>query len=295
MEWQQILGLYHVAREKSFTKAAELTFRSQSALSQQIKSLEAEFGCLLFERTSPRKIVLTPAGELLFTFAEQAIKGLDALKDEIGSLLEKPKGNLRVAAPFTTLMRLFPDILSQYAEKYPYVNLSVLDRPQKQVIECVKKGEVDFGILLESIAPRELTAIRLKKVAFVLLVPESHPLLSEKKVSIKKIAQYPLILPQRDNTDSIKKKLYDLLDESGIEYNIILESSNVELSSIYVEKGLGISFASVIRELPLLGNRKLKFLSLEHYFRPQFLAICMKKRATLPDYKRKFIDYVLNS
>ena len=56
MEWQQILGFYHVAKLKSFTRAAEATYRTQSALTQQIKSLEAELDCQLFERVGKRKI-----------------------------------------------------------------------------------------------------------------------------------------------------------------------------------------------------------------------------------------------
>jgi len=67
MEWQQIIGFYHVAKFGSFTRAAEATFRTQSALSQQIKALEEELECQLLERIGKKKIQLTPAGERLFT------------------------------------------------------------------------------------------------------------------------------------------------------------------------------------------------------------------------------------
>lgn len=71
MEWQQIVGFYHVARLGSFTKAGEVTLRSQSALSQQIKALEDEFGCHLFERIGTRKLKLTPAGERFLEFSNR--------------------------------------------------------------------------------------------------------------------------------------------------------------------------------------------------------------------------------
>jgi Bacterial regulatory helix-turn-helix protein, lysR family len=67
MEWQQIMGFYHVAKLKSFTRAAEATFRTQSALAQQIKALEEEFDCQLFERIGKRKVILTSVGERFFT------------------------------------------------------------------------------------------------------------------------------------------------------------------------------------------------------------------------------------
>ncbi len=71
MEWQQIIGFYHVAKLKSFTRAAEATYRTQSALTQQVKALEAEFDCELIERIDKRKIKLTPMGEKFFKFSAQ--------------------------------------------------------------------------------------------------------------------------------------------------------------------------------------------------------------------------------
>jgi len=69
MEWQQIIGFYHVVTQGSLTKAAETTFRSQSALSLQVKSLESELGCRLIERVGRRKIRRPLAGEKLFRYA----------------------------------------------------------------------------------------------------------------------------------------------------------------------------------------------------------------------------------
>jgi len=99
MEWQQIVGFYHAARLRSFTKAGEATFRTQSALSQQIKALESELGCLLFERIGKRRLQLTPAGEKFFRFAELVLTAYDGLKDELGELMGLAKGQLTIAAP----------------------------------------------------------------------------------------------------------------------------------------------------------------------------------------------------
>ena len=70
MEWQRIIGFYHVTKLGSFTKAAEATFRTQSAISQQIKNLEEELGCQLLERIGKKKVRLTSAGEKFFIFSE---------------------------------------------------------------------------------------------------------------------------------------------------------------------------------------------------------------------------------
>ncbi len=81
MEWQQIIGFYHVARLQSFTKAGEATFRTQSALSQQIKTLEGELDCQLFERIGKRKLALTPAGERFLRFSELVLEKYEKIKE----------------------------------------------------------------------------------------------------------------------------------------------------------------------------------------------------------------------
>lgn len=79
MEWQQIVGFYHVVRLGSFTKAADVTFRTQSALSQQIKSLEQELECRLLERIGRKRLRLTLGGEQLFQFAQTIMEKHDHL------------------------------------------------------------------------------------------------------------------------------------------------------------------------------------------------------------------------
>lgn len=197
MEWRQIIGFYHVARLRSFSRAAEATFRTQSALTQQIKALEEELDCQLFERIGKRKIRLTPAGEKFLAFSEIIVDKHEELMDELSKLKGFQKGRLRIAAPFTTLYHLFPEALKHFMEQFPWVEITILDRSQSNVVELVKDGEIDFGIALESMAPKELSKIRWKRVEPVLLTPIGHPLTQIKKVSVRQIAQYPLILPPR--------------------------------------------------------------------------------------------------
>ena len=86
MEWQQIIGFYQVAKLGSFTKAGDATFRTQSALSQQVKALEKELDCQLFERIGKRKLRLTSAGERFFEFAEAILESYDCLREDLSEL-----------------------------------------------------------------------------------------------------------------------------------------------------------------------------------------------------------------
>jgi len=274
MEWQQVIGFYQTAKLGSFTKAAEATFRTQSALSQQIKSLERELDCHLFERIGKRKLRLTSAGERFLRFAESILESYDSLREDLNELKGFKKGRLRIAAPFTTL----------------YHELTILDRSQQTVIELVKSGDIDFGLVLESEVPGDLTLIRWKRVETVLMIPPGHPLAEANRLTLKKLAKYPLILPPKDLRFTCRRMLEERFQKLGLDYQIVMESSNVELTSRYVEMGLGISFATVVMDLPALKERKLEFLTMDQLFKPDYIAAVMRKDKTLASYKSSFIN-----
>ena len=290
MEWQQLVGFHQVAKLGSFTKAAEATFRTQSALSQQVKALEEEWGCPLLERIGKRKLRLTTAGERLFQFSEATLARYEHLQEEINAIKGQQQGHLRLAAPFTTLYHLFRELLPAYIRRFPQVQLSILDRPQESVIELVRSGDIDLGLALESTSPRDLSRLRWQKVEQVLLTPPGHPLVGLKRVTMEEIAQYPLILPPQGLKFTGRSMLEDHFRKLGVDYHIIMESSNVELSSLYVEMGLGISFATVASHLPRLEQRKLAFIPLDHYFPPDYLAVVLRKDKVLASHKQAFLE-----
>ena len=293
MEWQQVIGFYKTAKLGSFTRAAEATFRTQSALSQQIKALEEELDCYLFERIGKRKLRLTSAGERFFAFAESILESYKSLREDLHELKGSQKGRLKIAAPFTTLYHLFPEVLKEYTERFPQVELTILDRSQQTVIELVKSGDIDFGFTVESEVPGDLAPLRWKKVETALMTPIGHPLAKMRRVTLKQIAQYPLILPPKNLRFTCRRMLEERLQKLGLDYQIVMESSNVELTSLYVEIGLGISFATIVRDLPALKQRRLEFLPMNQLFKPDYIALVMRKDKTLGSYKSSFINILL--
>jgi DNA-binding transcriptional LysR family regulator len=293
MEWQQIIGFYQTAKLGSFTKAAEATYRTQSALSQQIKALEEELDCYLFERIGKRKLKLTSAGERFFTFAESILENYHSLREDLHELKGSQKGRLKIAAPFTTLYHLFPEVLKEYTERFPQVELTILDRSQQTVIELVKSGDIDFGFTVESEVPGDLAPLRWKKVETALMTPIGHPLAKMRRVTLRQIARYPLILPPKNLRFTCRRMLEERLQKLGLDYQIVMESSNVELTSLYVEIGLGISFATIVRDLPALKQRKLEFLPMNQLFKPDYIALVMRKDKTLGSYRSSFVNILL--
>lgn len=287
MEWQQLKGFQATARLGSITKAAEATLRTQSAVSQQIKALEEDLGVELIQRLGRRKLVLTPAGERLQEFCALVLEEQERLAHDLAALQGEPRGRLRLAAPFTTLYQLLPDYVLKYLNQAPLVELSILDRSQSQVIDLLRQGEADLGFALESAVPPDLDKQRWKKVVARVMTPKGHPLAKRKRVSLRRVAQHPLILPP---SGLGRRGLEERLNRLGVEYQVVMESANVELSALYVEKGLGVSFATVIQGAPWLEHRNLAFIALDKGFPPDYLAMVTRKGQKMLPAQAAFIQ-----
>ena len=141
---------------------------------------------------SGQPFALTPAGEKLLDFSRTLLAGYETLKEELHELKGTNQGTLRLAAAFTTLYRLLPEALLVYRRLFPQVDLTLLDRSQAAVLDLVKEGEVDFGLALESLAPKELAARRWQPLVPVLLPPGPSPG-GRQAPQPAEIRRYPLI------------------------------------------------------------------------------------------------------
>ncbi len=293
MEWQQLLGFYYVAKLGSFTQAAEATSRKPSALSQQVTALEKELDCRLLERIGKRELRLTRSGEKLYAFCESMLTTWNSCKEELDEIKELQKGTLRCAAPFTTIYHLLPEALQKYILQFPQVDLTLLDRSQQSVLALVKTGDIDFGLALESLVPKDLTAIPWLPVETMLITCKDHILTKMHPVTLEEIAEYPLILPPQERSHGGRKSLADQLRNRGLHYHLLLESSNVELSALYVEMGLGISYATVAPGLKHLENRNLAFLPLSRYIPPDYLVVVIRRDKFMAAHKKAFLNILL--
>ena len=293
MEWQQILGFHQIAKLGSFTKAAEATFRTQSAISQQIKALEEELGCQLFERIGRSNLKLTPAGESFLKFSVALLDGYEQVTAELKELKGQKAGRLRIAAPFETLYYLIPNNLRKYTLKYPNVELSIINCPPTDVIQLIKYGEIDFGITTEYMAPRDLAIIRWKKPERLLMTSMDHPLLRAKRLTFRQIVQYPLILPPRHYP--IRKRFDEKLEQSNLKCHVVVESPNVVLCAECVQLGLGISIiAEGLSKRLQQEKRKIAFIPLRNILESDYLVLVMRKDKKLPAYQKAFINIFLD-
>ena len=293
MEWQQIVGFYQVARLNSFTRAAEATFRTQSALSQQVKSLERELGGPLVERIGRGNLRLTPAGELLFAYCQSAVDGRKHFLSELDRLRGRYAGRLSIAAPFASFYRLLGDVLVNFFQQYPDVEPTLLEQTPQEIVDGVRSGEVDMGMVMASSAPKDLIVKPWKSAQCVLLAPDGHPVSTRKRISLAAIAEYPLILLPRNQRYAARDNLEEKLQSTGLPCRIVMESSNIVLSAEYAQRGLGIAFAKLVDGFEKYIPTGLAVVPLNHLFKKDSLAVVYRKTKKLADYEQVFLEHLV--
>ncbi len=293
MELSQLISFSHTVQFGSISKAAEVVCRTQSAVSQQIKALENELGCQLFSRIGKRRLVTSDEGKRLYEFTQRLLDEIDNTLEDIHAISGGNRGHVSISAPFTTCFHVLPEIIKRFSGQYPNVIVSVFDRPQEKAVAMVRNGEADFAITLDSVVPKGFHSILWKQVNPVLIVPLDHPLLECRDISIKDIADHDLIVPPARMRHPGRLMLEKYAQQSGIALKVVLESSNVELSSRFVEKGVGISFATIIEGHHLLERRALKFIPIDHLLPSGRMAIAMRREATLTGARGNFLKLFL--
>ena len=281
MEWQQLIGFYETAKNGSYTEAAKNTLRTQSAVSQQVKSLEKEFNCSLFEKTGKRGLRLTLAGERLFVFAENILRQRTELFDDINAITIVKKGRLRIGGQFASFYYTLPKIVERYIKRFPFIDLVMFECSYYECIPLVRSGKIDFGIFLAPSIPDDLVSIHWKKADIVLITPLNHPLTQEKEITLEKIARFPLIFASKQPQHKTISVFENRFIKERIKYRIIMETSTIELGSKYVELGLGISVAPAGFGLDSLKKRNLSLIPISHLFEDEYISIIMRKDKVL--------------
>ena len=247
MELRQLAALVSVAREGSFTRAADQLSLTQSAVTRQIAALEVETHSRLFDRLG-RSIVLTSAGQLLLKYAQEMLRldseALHALED----VRSGAGGKLAVGSSSTAAAYLLPPLLQQYRRERPGVDLSVLTGPSTRVAEMTSNNEVDVGLLMDEPTASGLKSIKVAEYTIALIVYADHPLIraaeQRKALELDEFADLPLILMQ--SGASLRRSVDQLLGQSRQGQNISMELDNVEAIKKMIEAHLGVSLLPIM-------------------------------------------------
>jgi len=276
-----------VVETGSFSAAASQNFITQSAVSQQLRTLESKYRCKLLER-GRAGAKATPAGEILYRASREILEKYREIETQLQESGKVVSGSLRVAIVYSVGLHELPPFLKEYLREYSQVNVHVeYSRPNK-IYEDVIAGRIDLGIVAYPAKHPQITVVPFREDRLVVVCPPPHPFSALKKISINRLDGETFVGYERDI--STRKAIEQLFKERGVGVHYVGEYDNIETIKRAVEIGQGIAIvplASVQYELEL-GHLKVVHLSDETLMRP--LGIIYKKTRHLSPAAVKFID-----
>ena len=238
MELHQLQGFFEVAREGSFTRAADKLYLTQPAISLQLKGLEEELGETLFERRR-RNARLTPAGEILFRRAKAVFDELAAARAEIEGLRQVLRGRLVIGTSDTNCSYVLPPVLRCFRDSYPEVEIDIRNKMSSEVGRMVLGDEVDLGLATLPVRHRSLVNEVLFARRDVLICRPDHELAGKRSTTLKRVAAQPLLGLEQGSTT--RKLMDEMFQRAGLDVEVAMNLGSIEVLKRFVEIGLGLA------------------------------------------------------
>lgn len=238
MDFDQLETFLEVARTLSFSRAAEKRFRTQPAISSQIRALEEEVGARLFDR-SGGKVSLTAAGKTFQNYVEEALMARRNVITAMAELERIPRGELVVAANEGTSLHILPEVFAEFKRQYPTVSVNIMRSEHPKIMEHVIDNTVDFGVVSLPVNDNRMQVVIIHRDDAVLIAAPSHPAAKLKQPALADLAPYPLVLPKVGRT---RDALEAAFHQRGLKMNVAMELDSSELLKRFVAAGVGIGF-----------------------------------------------------
>ncbi|MCU1235899.1 MAG: transcriptional regulator, LysR family [Candidatus Solibacter sp.] len=291
MDFDQLHTFLEIVRLKSFSKAAQTCYRTQPAISAQVRQLEQELRADLFERFGSR-ISLTTAGKIFAEYAEQMLDLRRRVQDAIAELESNPRGELVIAANEATCIYVLPKVFSEYRTQFPAVQLQVLRSYGSRVVEAVMENSADFGLTQLPVEEKRLQVVNIYRDEIRLIVPARHPLVGRAMVTAQEVAEHFLVLPKYGKT---RTRLNEWLEAVEDEVRISMELDSTEMMKHFVIAGLGVSFMAASNCREEIAAGKLRAIPLGPEPMMRRLGLIYRKDKALSKAALGFIQVVLDN
>jgi len=246
MELYQLGYFIEIARQRSFTRAAERLRMAQPALSQQMKNLEQELQTPLFVR-GRKETLLTAAGRAFLPRAEKLLQDAQAAKTAVSDLLELRGGHLTMAAIPSVSACLLPEAIRAFRRLHPDVSLQVREESSERVAEIVEAGLADIGFLQLPASKSVFETRRLISEPFVLLAVATHPIAKQREVTLRSLSGELFVFYKGRARDTAM----EACRKAGFEPRIACESGELETVRALVAAGLGLAIVPQLAALNL--------------------------------------------
>jgi DNA-binding transcriptional LysR family regulator len=292
MEDHRLRAFCFVVEMKSFSKAAEAKFMTQSAMSHLIKNLEDEIGVKLLNR-SGKTITPTSAGKAFYEHARMILGAYKNMEDDVYTLVNKIRGTLSIGASATAATYLLPQVFYDFSRTYPEARLNLSVSNTENVINELHQGKIDLGIVEGSLTDMRISFEEIADDEIVLIASDDNPLAKQKSITPRDIVSQPFIMPEAGSgTRGIIEEFMHMMKIDIQELNIIMTLGDPELLVQMVQSGLGISFVSKWSIFKKLKEGTIKILSVsgKSLVRKFYLVSLEKEPSTMV--ARTFLKFV---
>ncbi len=241
MELRHLRYFVAVAEELHFGRAAERLYIAQSALSQQILSLEAKLGIQLLERTK-RRVRLTAAGQALLEDTRNIIHQVEQAIERAQRVARGEIGQLRIGFTILALHSVLPPMLATFRNRYPNVQLMLSEMSTQAQLEALRTKQIDVGFLHPPINEPDLELFAIKTEAMMVVLPSQHPLARCKRLTVQSFSLYPLIIHPRYEGPVLYDQILQLYANADCQPTIAQEATTSPTRIGLVATGIGVTF-----------------------------------------------------
>lgn len=289
MNFQQLRIIREAVRcNFNLTEVGNALFTSQSGVSKHIKDLEDELGVELFVRKGKRLLGLTDPGQELLEFVDRILLDASNIKNLVEQYSKRDEGQLTIVATHTQARYSLPKVITEFKKAYPKVHLKLHQASPNEIVTLLLSGEADIGMATEALADvGKLDSFPYYSWHHAVIVPRGHPLEKVQPLTLKALAEYPIVTYHEGLTG--RAKIDKSFLDAGIAPDIVMSALDADVIKTYVELDMGIGIIASMAFNPAKDS-DLSLINCEHLFGANTTYIALRRGHYLRSFAYRFIE-----
>lgn len=288
MNLRDLRYLVALAEHRHFGKAATASFVSQPTLSTQVKKLEDELGVTLVERT-PRKVLLTEVGREIAQRARDVLNEVEQIRAIARRTLDPESGTLRLGIFPTLAPYLLPHVVPNIRERFPRLELLLVEEKTEIVLRQLREGRLDAGILALPIHDHQLHSEFLFEEPFVLAVPEGNSLASRKTLRLDDLADQSVLL--LEDGHCLRDQALDVCELAGAGEKTGFRATSLETLRQMVASNVGVTLLPALAVMPPVAQvDNIRLIEFRGHAPNRRIAMIWRKSSAMAGFLMQFAD-----
>lgn len=272
----------------SFSKAAAMNFVSQSAVSQQVKTLERRFDQQLIERGQRKGVAPTEAGKIFYAECKEILERYSALEERMRVRSAVVAGSIRIATVYSIGLHELPPYVKRFIKAYPQVKVHIEYSRTDKVYEACLNNTIDFGIVALPLKRPDIAVIPFRNDKLVIVCSPEHRLARRRRVSVEALTGEDFIAFERDIPT--RKTIDRILKRHKVAVNYTMEFDNIETIKRSVEAGIGVSILPETAVANEVKNKQLVALNFAEGVFTRPIGIIHRKGKVFSEAARRFVE-----